>query len=125
MYQNLNEICNILCLEHLIYGLYACTCEFSLCRESFDEVLYNNPPFYNGGVTPAPEEEKFQVSPPTMALSHSLTHSLVVPPEALVAVSRLRVRGEQVVASGGPAEGLKGGTGGELIFLIKLIIKHK
>jgi hypothetical protein len=62
---------------------------------------------------------------PWLSLTHSLTHSLVVPPEALVAASRLRVRGEQVVASGGPAEGLKGGTGGELIFLIKLIIKHK
>jgi hypothetical protein len=27
--------------EHLIYGLYVCTCEFSLHRESFGEILYD------------------------------------------------------------------------------------
>jgi hypothetical protein len=36
-------------------------------------ILYNNPPVYDGGVTPAPEEGKFQISPPSMALSLSLT----------------------------------------------------
>jgi hypothetical protein len=54
-------------------------------------ILYNNPPVYDGGVTPAPEEGKFQISPPSMALSLSL--SLAVASEALVAVLRLRVRG--------------------------------
>jgi hypothetical protein len=52
-------------------------------------ILYNNPPVYDGGVTPAPEEGKFQISPPSMALSLSLA----VASEALVAVLRLRVRG--------------------------------
>jgi hypothetical protein len=35
--------------------------------------------------------------------SLSLSHSLAMPPEALVAVSRLSVRGERVVARGGQA----------------------
>jgi hypothetical protein len=48
MYQNLNQICNILYSEHLIYGLYVCTCEFLLHHESFDMILDNNSSFYVG-----------------------------------------------------------------------------
>jgi hypothetical protein len=51
LYQNLNKNCNILYLEHLIYGLCVCTCVFLLRQESFDMILVNNPSFYDGGVT--------------------------------------------------------------------------
>jgi hypothetical protein len=51
LYQNLNKKCNILYLEHLIHGLYVCTCVFLLRQESFDMILINNPPFYDGSVT--------------------------------------------------------------------------
>jgi hypothetical protein len=37
--------------EQLVYGLYMCTREFSLRRESFNMILYNNPSFYDGDVT--------------------------------------------------------------------------
>jgi hypothetical protein len=49
--RNLNQNCNILFLEHLIYGLYAYTCVFLLCQEFFYMILVNNPSFYDGGVT--------------------------------------------------------------------------
>jgi hypothetical protein len=52
MYQNLNQICNILYLDNLIYNLYVCTCIFLLRQESFDMILDNNPSFYDGGVIP-------------------------------------------------------------------------
>jgi hypothetical protein len=48
IYQNLNQNCNILYSEHLIYGLYVCTCVFFLRQESFDMILVNNPSFYDG-----------------------------------------------------------------------------
>jgi hypothetical protein len=48
LYQNLNQNCNILYSEHLIYGLYVCTCVFLLCQESFDMILINNPSFCDG-----------------------------------------------------------------------------
>jgi hypothetical protein len=48
MYQNLNQIYNILYLEHLIYGLYMCTCVFLLHQGSFNTILDNNPSFYDG-----------------------------------------------------------------------------
>jgi hypothetical protein len=51
LYQNLNQNCNNLYLEHLIYGLYVCTCVFLLRHESFNMVIVNNPSFYDGGVT--------------------------------------------------------------------------
>jgi hypothetical protein len=51
MYQNLNQICNILNLEHLIYGLYVCSCEFLLRQEFFNMILDNNLSFYDEGVT--------------------------------------------------------------------------
>jgi hypothetical protein len=51
MYENLNQIGNIFYSEHLIYGLYVCTCVFLLHQESFDMILDNNMPFYDGGVT--------------------------------------------------------------------------
>jgi hypothetical protein len=51
LYQNLNHNCNILYSEHLIYGLYVCTCVFLLCQESFNIILVNNLSFYDGGVT--------------------------------------------------------------------------
>jgi hypothetical protein len=53
MYQNRNQNCNILYLEHLIYGLYVCACVFLLHQESFDMILVNKPLFYDGGVTAA------------------------------------------------------------------------
>jgi hypothetical protein len=28
-----------------------CTCVFLLCQESFNMILFNNPSFYDGGVT--------------------------------------------------------------------------
>jgi hypothetical protein len=46
----LNQIYNILNLEHLIYGLYVYTSVFLLRQESFDMILDNNPSFYDGGV---------------------------------------------------------------------------
>jgi hypothetical protein len=51
MYQNLNQIYNILYLDHLIYGLYVCTYAFLLRQESFNLIIVNNPSFYDGGVT--------------------------------------------------------------------------
>jgi hypothetical protein len=48
LYQNLNKNCNILYSEHLIYGLYVCTCVFLLHQESFDMILVNNPSLYDG-----------------------------------------------------------------------------
>jgi hypothetical protein len=51
LYKNLNQNCNILYLEHLIYGLHVCTCVFLLRQESFNMILVNNPSFYDGGVT--------------------------------------------------------------------------
>jgi hypothetical protein len=54
MHQILNQICNILYSEHLIYGLYMCICEFSLHRESFDVILFNTWHSMIGGVTLAP-----------------------------------------------------------------------
>jgi hypothetical protein len=39
LYQNLNQNCNILYSEHLIYDLYVCTCVFLLHQESFDVIL--------------------------------------------------------------------------------------
>jgi hypothetical protein len=53
LYQNLNQICNILYSKHLIYGLYVCACVILLCQESFDMILVNNLSFYDGGVTSA------------------------------------------------------------------------
>jgi hypothetical protein len=50
-YQNLNQICNILNLEQLIYGLYVCTCLFLLHQEPFDMILDNSPSFYIGSIT--------------------------------------------------------------------------
>jgi hypothetical protein len=50
LYQNLNQNCNILYSEYLIYGLYVCTCVFLLHQESFNLILVNNPSFYDGGV---------------------------------------------------------------------------
>jgi hypothetical protein len=32
LYQNLNQICNILNLVHVIYGLYVCTCVFCFIK---------------------------------------------------------------------------------------------
>jgi hypothetical protein len=51
MYQNLNQIFNILNSENLIYSLYVCTSIFLLCQESFHMILDNNLLFYDGGVT--------------------------------------------------------------------------
>jgi hypothetical protein len=51
LHQNLNQICNILYAEHLIYSLYVCTYVFLICQESFDMILVNNPSFYDGGIT--------------------------------------------------------------------------
>jgi hypothetical protein len=51
MYQNLNQIFNILNSENLIYSLYVCTSVFLLCQESFHMILDNNLLFYDGGVT--------------------------------------------------------------------------
>jgi hypothetical protein len=51
LYQNLNQICNILYSKHLIYGLYVCICEFLLRQESFDMILVNNLSLYDGDVT--------------------------------------------------------------------------
>jgi hypothetical protein len=42
------KTCNILYWEHLIYGLYVCTCVFLLQQESFDMILVNNPSFAMG-----------------------------------------------------------------------------
>jgi hypothetical protein len=51
LYQNLNQNCNILYLQHLICGLYVCTCVFLLRQESFNMILVNNSSFYDGGVS--------------------------------------------------------------------------
>jgi hypothetical protein len=51
MYQNLNQIYNILYSEHLIYDLYVCTYVFLLHHKSFDIILHNNLSFYDEGVT--------------------------------------------------------------------------
>jgi hypothetical protein len=51
LYRYFNKNCNILYLEHLIYGLYVCTCVFLLRQKSFDMILVNNPSSYDGGVT--------------------------------------------------------------------------
>jgi hypothetical protein len=51
LYQIMNQNCNILYSDHLIYDLYAYTCIFLLHQESFDMILVNNPSFYDGGVT--------------------------------------------------------------------------
>jgi hypothetical protein len=51
LYQNLNQNCNILYSEHLIYDLYVYTCVFLLHQESFDMILVNNSSFYDRGVT--------------------------------------------------------------------------
>jgi hypothetical protein len=51
LYRILNQNYNILYLEHLIYGLYVCTCVSFLHQESFDMILNNNLSFYDGGVT--------------------------------------------------------------------------
>jgi hypothetical protein len=51
LYRNLNQNCNILYSEHLIYGLYVCTFIFLLHQESFNMILVNNPSFYDGCVT--------------------------------------------------------------------------
>jgi hypothetical protein len=51
LHQSLNENCNILYSEPLLYGLYVCTCVFLLCQESFNMILLCNPSFYDGGVT--------------------------------------------------------------------------
>jgi hypothetical protein len=50
LYRNLNQLCNILILEHLIYGLYVCICVFLLHQKSFDMILENIPSLYDGGV---------------------------------------------------------------------------
>jgi hypothetical protein len=42
------KIVRFLYSEHLIYGLYMCTCVFLLRQESFDKILVNNPSFYDG-----------------------------------------------------------------------------
>jgi hypothetical protein len=51
LYQNLNQIYNILYSEHLIYNLYMCTHEFLLRQESFDVILINNLLFYDRDIT--------------------------------------------------------------------------
>jgi hypothetical protein len=51
LYQNLNKNYNILYSEHLIYGMYVCTCVFLLHQESFNMILVSNPSFYEGVVT--------------------------------------------------------------------------
>jgi hypothetical protein len=51
LYRILNQNYNILYLEHLIYGLYVCTCVSLLHQESFVMILVNNPSFHDGGVT--------------------------------------------------------------------------
>jgi hypothetical protein len=50
LYQNLNQNCNILYSDHLIYGLYVCASLFLLRQESFDMILVNNISFYDGGI---------------------------------------------------------------------------
>jgi hypothetical protein len=51
LYRNLNQNCNILYSEPLIYSLHVCTCVFLLCQKSFDMILINNSSFFDGGVT--------------------------------------------------------------------------
>jgi hypothetical protein len=41
---------NSIVSKHLIYDLYVCTCVFLLRQDSFNMVLVNKPPFYDGGV---------------------------------------------------------------------------
>jgi hypothetical protein len=58
LYRNLNQNCNILYLEHLIYDLYVCTCVFLLHQESLNMILVNNTSFYDGGVTPVAQNNQ-------------------------------------------------------------------
>jgi hypothetical protein len=51
LYQSLNQNCNILYSDHLIYDLYVCTYVFLLRQESIDMILINNLSFSDGGVT--------------------------------------------------------------------------
>jgi hypothetical protein len=51
LYQNLNQIYNILYLEHLIHNLYVCTCVFLLPQEYSNMILVNYPSFYDESVT--------------------------------------------------------------------------
>jgi hypothetical protein len=53
---------NILYSEHLIYGLYMCTCVFLFHQEFFNMILVNNLSFYDGGVTREIDEKGQEIS---------------------------------------------------------------
>jgi hypothetical protein len=85
LYRNLNQNCNILYSDHLIYGLYVCTCVCLLQQKSFNMILVKNPSFYDG-VLHSPPRRRAQLFrrrfPPHLATPCRSASSIKMPPRS-------------------------------------------